>query len=640
MRALLMIAVVLVSTATAVGPVAAAPAPAPPGATRLATPPMGWNHWNHFRCRIDEKIVRETADAMVRTGLRDAGYRYVNVDDCWEAESRDAAGRLRAHPVTFPGGIKALADYVHERGLRFGIYTAAGDKTCEGRPGSGGHYARDAATFAEWGVDYVKLDWCGAKGDPHRLTSEFRAALDATGRSVTLAVSRHGAPWRWPDRPADLWRTSADIDDNWHSVLRNAQEQAGLSGAAGAGRGWNDPDMLQVGNGGMSAEEYRAHFSLWAITGAPLLMGNDIRSIDKATLDVLGNREVIAVDQDALGRPGDRLRGDGTREVWARGLAGGDVAVALFNRGPYTTEIRTSAAELGLPFAHRYAVRDLWLHGPSMTRGEIAASVPPHGVALLRVSAGAAGLEERVTLSGDASFVEPGKKTVVRVNLRGGTTFGVRAPEGWLVRKTGVARFEITAPANSVAGKESLTLSAKHRGRWITVAHTVVIAPPPPRGVLALSDHPRVEAENGWYLPMKVNRSFGPDDFCADCPGGPLSLAGKRFDKGLGTYASSQASYYLGGMCRSFAATVGVDDEVLGMTWPRPHNAVGTAAFSIYADGRRVYDSGIRTVGGPPGEVDLDVRGVRELRLVNHSAGDGNFADHADWAGMRVECAN
>ena len=229
-------------------------------AVHPVTPPMGWNSWNHFHCAVSEQVVEQTADAIVASGLRDAGYRYVNVDDCWEAPERDAQGRLQADPNTFPSGIAALAAYVHERGLKLGLYTAAGEKTCQGRPGSGGSYGIDAATFAAWGADYVKFDWCGAKGDPHELAAQFRAALDATGRPIVLSVSRHGSPWLWPDRPADLWRTSADIDPTWNTMLRNAEEEAGLSDRAGRNLGWNDPDMLQIGNG-LSADEERAHFS-------------------------------------------------------------------------------------------------------------------------------------------------------------------------------------------------------------------------------------------------------------------------------------------------------------------------------------------------------------------------------------------
>lgn len=636
---------------------AATPTPAPtPAASppRLSAPPMGWNDWNSFHCGITEQIVRDTADALVRTGLRDAGYRNVNVDDCWSS-SRDADGHLQADPVAFPSGMAALAGYVHARGLKFGIYTAAGDKTCQGRPASGGHYQQDASDFASWGVDYVKLDWCDAKGDPYQLTSQFRAALDATGHSMVLGVSRHGNPWTWPSHPADLWRTSADIDDQWSSMLRNTEEETGLSADAGAGKGWNDPDMLQIGNGGMSTEEYRAHLSLWSVLAAPLLMGNDVRNADQATLDLLGNREVIAVDQDTLGAPGDRLSSDGDREVWTRRLANGDVAVALFNRGATSTEIRTDARSAGLPPSPGYTLRDLWQHTETQTAGGISAQVPPHGVVLYRVSARRAPGDAQVTLSTDTGYVPAGQTTPVTVSVRNESVaplgidhIGLDAPAGWQVRlvhqdspvtvagRPVTARFEVTAPpgaANAALGLSATAGTATYRS-----ATQAVVPPAPPSGDVALSDHPRVQTDNGWYLPMKVDHSFGPDDFCGDCTGGTLTLGGQQFATGLGTYASSQVAYYLGGRCRTFDTTMGIDDEVLGITWPGSQNVRGTARFLLYGDGRLLFDSGLLRMGQPPARAVVDVRGVRELKLVDHSGGDGNFADHADWAGMRASC--
>ncbi|GAB2985676.1 NPCBM/NEW2 domain-containing protein [Amycolatopsis acidiphila] len=623
--------------------------------SRLTAPPMGWNDWNKFGCGVTEAVIRETADALVRTGLRDAGYRYVNVDDCWEAGSRDTAGHLQADPMTFPGGMAALAEYVHARGLRFGIYTAAGDKTCQGRPASGGHYQQDARDFAAWGVDYVKFDWCGAQGDPYQLATQFRAALDATGRTMVLGVSRHGNPWTWPTHPADLWRTSADIDDQWSSLLRNTEEEAGLATKAGRGVGWNDPDMLQVGNGGMNTEEYRAHLSLWSVLAAPLLMGNDVRTADQATVDLLGNREVVAVDQDPLGVPGDRVRSDGDREVWSRPLAGGDVAVALFNRGATSAEIRTDAREVGLRPAAGYDLRDLWEHRDTQSAGGISALVPPHGVVLFRVSADQARSAPQVTVSTDTGFVEGGRPTPVTVSVRNEGFVPVRvdrvgldAPAGWQVTRLRqdvpvtvaghpvTARFEVTAPPG--ASDAAFGLTAEGGGVTYRSQAQVVVPPAPPDGNVALSGQPRLQTDNGWYLPMKVDHSFGPDDFCGDCQGGPLTLDGEQYTTGLGTYASAQVGYYLGGRCRTFETTAGIDDEVLGMTWPGPQNVKGTARFLVYGDGRLLFDSGLLRAGDHPAQARLDVRGVRELKLVNHSGGDGNFADHADWAGMRASC--
>jgi alpha-galactosidase len=639
--------------------------PAPTAAQLSPTPPMGWNDWNRFGCGIDEAVVRQTAAAMVSSGLAADGYRYVNVDDCWEAAERNADGQLTADPAKFPSGIKALADYVHGLGLKFGIYTAAGDYTCQHRPGSGGHYATDAATFASWGVDYVKFDWCGAHGDPEQLADQFRAALDATGRPIVLSVSRHGEGWTWQTHPAQLWRTSADIEDDWNTMLRNAEEEVGLAGAAGPGH-WNDPDMLEVGNGRMSADEYRAHFSLWALLAAPLISGTDLRTASAQTLSILGNREVIAVDQDPAGIEGDRILSDGDREVWVRPLADGSRAVVLFNRGVTARRISTTAHAVGLPAAARYAVRDLWAHDTHTSTGAITAFVPPHGAAMVRVGpAGTSPGSALTTLSAAPGLLPGGRATRVRVTLEtAGTTpltqvrLGLTGPAGWTIEPTGPASgaaaadrpasaaFLVTPPAGDPAGQSAATLTAHasyldaaSQRRVTTSADDGVVVPPAaPSGDIALSDHPRLESDNGWYLPLKVDHSFG-DDFCGDCTGGTLTLHGRTFGTGLGTYASSQVSYYLGAACSSFDVTVGVDDEVAGMTWPRPQNPVGTATFAIYGDGRPLLRTGTLSVGDEPVHRLLDVRGVRELKLIDTSARDGNFLDHADWAGMQVRCS-
>ena len=666
-RMLVIALVPLILPAAAALPAFARPAPSFPASASPVTlplPPMGWNDWNYFGCGITEQIVKQTADAMVRTGLRDDGYRYVNVDDCWEAPNRDASGALQGNPSTFPSGIKALADYVHARGMKFGIYTGAGDQTCQGRPGSGGHYAQDAATFASWGVDYVKFDWCGAQGDPRDLTGQFRAALDAAGRPMALSVSRHGEPWLWPGRPADLWRTSADISDTWNTMLRNAEEEVGLDRIAGPGQ-WNDPDMLEVGNGGMTDTEYRAHFSLWADLAAPLLSGTDLRNPSPQTLAILGNREVIAVDQDPLTRQGDRVSSDGDHEVWTRPLAGGDRAVVLFNRGTYGAEISTTASEVGLGEAPGYTVRDLWAHRSYVSGGGISAYVPPHGAAMFRVhpdSAAAPDAAGLTSLSATPGFLPAGATTNVTVTLRNDgeaplqqVTLGLDAPSGWQVRQlfpampvtspgaAARATFAVAVPASAPQGSAQLTGSAKYRpvGGPATATSepvTVDVPPPPPSaGTSALSDHPRLESDNGWYLPLKVDHSFGPD-YCGDCTGGTITLNGTSYPTGLGTYASSQVSYYLGGACSSFDVATGIDDEVRTDVATMPYDRVGTATFLIYADGRLVYNSGVRSYGTPPGQARLNLRGVRELKLVNTDAGDGNFFDHADWAGMNITC--
>lgn len=349
------------------------------------TPPMGWNSWNHFACDVNEQTIRETADAMVSSGMRDAGYRYVVIDDCWQV-SRDGAGTLVADPQRFPHGIKALADYVHSKGLLFGIYTDAGTNTCQGRPGTLGHEVQDARTFAAWGVDYVKEDWCHARGlDAPTQYRKFRDALTHTGRPIVLSLCEWGynQPWDWAPKIGQLWRTTDDIEDKWSSMLSNLDQSAQHAAVAGPGH-WNDPDMLEVGNGGMTDDEYRAHFSLWAVMAAPLIAGNDLRSMSDATRAILTNHEVIAVDQDSLGAQGMLVsEGPPDLQVWARALRDGSRAIVLLNRSDTSAKITASFHRAGL-YGDSASVHDLWSHRDLGTfGGSFATTVAPHGVVMI-----------------------------------------------------------------------------------------------------------------------------------------------------------------------------------------------------------------------------------------------------------------
>ena len=352
------------------------------------TPPMGWNSWNHFACNVSEGLIRETADAMVTSGMRDAGYRYVVIDDCWQV-SRDASGTIVADPQRFPRGIKALADYVHSKGLKFGIYTDAGTKTCQGRPGTLGHEQRDAQTYARWGVDYVKEDWCNAEGlNAITQYTKFRRALDETGRPIVLSICEWGVnqPWDWAPRVGNLWRTTDDIGDNWASMLSNLDQSAQHSSVAHPGA-WNDPDMLEIGNGGMTADEYRAHMSLWAMQAAPLIAGNDLRTMTAETKSILTNPEVIAVDQDSLGAQGTLVSsGPPERQVWSKPLRDGSRAVVLLNRGTSPDSIRVSFRRAGI-HVDSASVRDLWRHADlGKYKGSYTAVVPGHGAIMLKIT--------------------------------------------------------------------------------------------------------------------------------------------------------------------------------------------------------------------------------------------------------------
>ncbi len=361
--------------------------------TLAATPPMGFNTWNRFGCDVSETLVRGIADAMVDSGMREAGYEYVVIDDCWQVD-RGPDGIIVPDPERFPSGMKAVADYVHERGLKFGLYTDAGPKTCEGRPGSLGYEEVDARTYADWGVDYVKVDWCHSDSLSAPVQyAKFREAFDATGRDMVLSICEWGRnlPWEWAGEIGQLWRTTADIRDNWDSVLWILEANNRHHEAAGPGH-WNDPDMLEVGNGGMTVEEYRSHFSLWAMMAAPLIAGNDLRDMSDEIRDILTNEEVIAVDQDPLGVQGRIVldRGYGA-QVWAKPLADGSVAVALFNQRDSEMDGSVSWHEIGLEPGPAL-VRDLWTEEEfeHLDGGTIATrlrrKMPGHGVVMLRVT--------------------------------------------------------------------------------------------------------------------------------------------------------------------------------------------------------------------------------------------------------------
>ena len=367
--------------------------PARPLDNKLArTPPMGWNSWNHFGCDVSAQLIRETADAMAKSGMRDAGYQYLVIDDCWQV-ARDAAGRLVADSVRFPGGMKSLAEYVHSKGLKFGLYTDAGRQTCQRRPGTYGSEEIDARTFAEWGVDYVKEDWCNSEGlDGPTQYAKFRDALARAGRPIVFSICEWGSnrPWEWGPRTGNLWRTTGDIGDRWASMiaLLDLNAQYALAASPGA---WNDPDMLEVGNGGMTDDEYRAHFSLWAIMAAPLMAGNDVRTMPAATRDILLNKEVVAVDQDSLGVQGMLVQEPAPDlQVWSKPLSDGSRAVVLFNRSTLQTVITASWRALGIRGPAR--VRDLWTHADLGTfPGRFMAPVPAHGVVMVRITPVAGG---------------------------------------------------------------------------------------------------------------------------------------------------------------------------------------------------------------------------------------------------------
>jgi alpha-galactosidase len=354
------------------------------------TPPMGWNSWNKFAEKVDDKAVREMADVIVSTGMKDAGYVYVNIDDTWEA-GRDAQGNIQTNKK-FPD-MKALADYVHSKGLKIGIYSSPGPKTCADYEGSYQHEEQDAKTWAAWGIDYLKYDWCSAEkvykpADMKAVYKKMGDALKATGRPIVYSLCQYGLQnvWEWgASVGGNLWRTTGDIEDNWKSMTTiGFDKQTGHEKYAEPGH-WNDPDMLEIGNGGMTGPEYRTHMTLWAMLAAPLLAGNDLRDMSPATKEILMNKEVIAIDQDKLGRQGRRVSKEAGAEMWMRPLENGDLAVAMFNRSDAMVSVSAPWELLGLKGKHK--IRDLWVHEDlGSFRDGYSAQVPIHGVVLLRIA--------------------------------------------------------------------------------------------------------------------------------------------------------------------------------------------------------------------------------------------------------------
>jgi alpha-galactosidase len=352
------------------------------------TPPMGWNSWNHFAGKIDDATVRQIADAMATNGMKAAGYIYVNIDDTWQL-GRDADGNITANKK-FPD-MKALADYVHSKGLKIGLYSGPGPKTCAGYEGSFGHEEADAKMYAKWGFDYLKYDWCSAgaiykDSDMQAVYQKMGDALRSTGRPIVFSLCQYGRAdvWSWGAKvDGNLWRTTGDISDNWDSMSKIAFKQLAIAQFAKPGH-WNDPDMLEVGNGGMTDEEYRTHMALWAMLRAPLLAGNDVRNMSEATKAILLNRDIIAIDQDPLGKPAELAKTDGDVEIWTRPLDHHATALAFFNKGEQPATVKVSWHDLKLRAPAR--ARDLWAgKNASVSGSGYTAKVPGHGSVVLRL---------------------------------------------------------------------------------------------------------------------------------------------------------------------------------------------------------------------------------------------------------------
>ena len=661
----------LLGMVAAVGVGQPPPAAALPDGLAL-TPPMGFNNWNATGCAIDETLIKATADLFVSSGLKDAGYRYVNIDDCWAELNRDPqTGRLVPHHVRFPSGIKAIADYVHERGLKLGIYTSAGTLTCaRTMPGGLGHEDLDAQTFADWGVDYLKYDNCNNEGVPaiERYT-RMRDALKKTGRPIVYSITEWGEnrPWEWAADVGHLWRTTGDINDSWASMVNLLKLNAPLADAAGPGH-WNDPDMLEVGNGGMTDREYRSHFSLWATMAAPLLIGTDLRKATPQTLEILKNREVIAIDQDPLGAQGRVLRNDNGQWIFTKPLAGGDVAVTLFNETESAATFGTTAAELGLPRRPSYVARDLWEHSTVENTGTFVSTVPAHGTVLYRVQVQrddwwrqppAAGFGMTLPSVGTGvpgSVVPAGQPFVAKVSVANqgrlpmfDARFRFSAPAGWTVEPQNPSARQVLSsgqvlttgyrvtppPGTPPGGDHHLGATLDYRSIFGDEVHRtwledLIVPEPVPAGVSNLGDLHWATASNG-FGPVERDMSNGgnkPGD------GKPLTINGHVYPKGIGTHADAQLLFYLGKRCTNLTVDVGIDDE----RDPRPDPTQSTAIFEIWADGVKVADSGLRTWQDPAITLTGDLTNASFLRIVTNGGPDGFRWDRGDWASPILTC--
>ena len=683
-----------VAAAIAVPSIAPPPAAAATPVVALTAPPMGWNSWNRFGCNIDENLIRATADAIINNNLDDVGYRYVNIDDCWMASTRDSQGRLQAHATRFPSGIRALADYVHARGLKLGIYSSAGTATCQGLPASLDHEVVDAQTFADWQIDYLKYDNCNNQGRP--AAQRYKAmgdALKATGRAIVYSVCNWGqeTPWIFgPNVGGSLWRTTGDINDSWGSMTSLLDQQVGLEPFARRGA-FNDPDMLEVGNGGMTATEYTAHFSLWALLNSPLLLGNDLRSVSSGTLNIVRNADVIAVNQDWGGSQGRRVRDFGATEVWAKPMSDGSAAVVLFNRNTSATTVTTSAAEIGLGGSSSYSLRNLWTGAVSSTSGAISDSVPGHGVVMYRATRGGTlqaapgagtvqvgnmtwlassngwGPAERNESNGEQAASDGRTLTI------NGTTYasgiGVHAESAvhvYLGRACPLFTAQVGVDDEVTSTTASVRFQVYGDGKLLAYSGVKTASQGPSTLAVATGGYSTLElrvtdgrtggidfdhadwgnatlsctaAGTGSFASDRTwssaTNGFGPaerdqsNNATAAGDGVVLTVGGTSYVKGIGAHAVGDIAIALGGTCERFTAVVGVDGETT--------SSAASVVFSVTADGTTLFTSPTIRAGGLA-TVNVDVTGRTTLHLVVGDAADGINSDHADWADARLLC--
>jgi alpha-galactosidase len=663
------VAALLIASAATPQAAARAAVEAPAGAAvgtsagLALTPPMGFNSWNAVGCEVTERLIRDTADMLISSGLAALGYRYVNIDDCWSLRERGPDGRLVPDPVKFPSGIKGVADYVHGKGLKLGIYGDAGTRTCAGFPGSLGVEVLDAQTWADWGVDYLKYDNCnnqsdGSRADFVRRYTAMREAIDRTGRPMVYAICEWGQsqPWEWATGVGHLWRVSGDFSDNWFSLRTVIAWNAPLARFAGPGH-WNDPDMLQIGNGGMTDVEYRTHMSMWAMMAAPLLIGTDLRAASAETMAILANRSLIAIDQDPLGVQGAVVSDSDGLMVLDKPLATGERAIAMYNSTDTLATVSVPVTATGLAPARAYRLRDVWTGQLLQAKSTISAAVPAHGTVVYRVQPLAAPdlVAPSVPVGASLGTLVPGPAGGVlttAVTNRGAGAIenvrvGVRTPAGWSVAARSSANrawvgtdaafattWTVTVPEGTPAGRYPITVTAdyiwggKHRARSSSEVVSVVVTAP---------------ADGRWHLstllPVSAKNAQGPverdqsNGGVGERDGNLITLDGRVYTRGLGTSAPSDIAYYVGGRCTHLTTDVGIDD---GSASPLP------STFTVYADDVAVADSGEVVSGAAPRTLTADLTGAAWLRLVttgSGAAGDGTTRyNHNNWAAPVLTC--
>lgn len=668
-------------------PATAAPAPATaPQEVLSPTPYQGWNTYFGLGGDFSEQSVREVADAMVDRGLAKAGYDIVWLDGGWQdPQPRTAAGDLQADRTRFPGGLQPLVDYIHAKGLKAGIYTDAGPYIpgkC-GLGSGGGYYQRDADQFAAWKFDAVKVDFlCGiaANLDPKTVYTEFAQALrnNAGGRPIIFNLCNPVTSPDWGDYPeeqqstyswsyapgiAQSWRTYTDVgfvgDIKFKDVLRNYDANARHPEATGPGH-YNDPDYLAP-QLGMSDEEFRTQMTLWSAAAAPLVIGSDIRKLSQASVDILTNRDVLAINQDRAAVQAVRVGPAGTTETWVKRLADGGRAVVLLNRGDSPRTLTAQVSATGLT-GSRFTVKNAWTGQVTESAGTLSAAVPARGAALLRVTpAGGlpgvphvtAGIPQVTQVDGTtlpagaAPVLAGGDQARVEVAVRNDGLLPVLQPKaqlagpaGWTVRAVGQApvliapgrsavfAFTVTVPAGAAPGDGALTATTSYdvlgHGRLRqTTSSAVVVAPAPPAGSVVLSHHTWISATSGWMSPT-VDLSVGGWS--------PISMLGTVYPTGIGVASPSTIRYYVGAKCSGLTATIGLDDAVRNVG---PEGA--TSTFQVIGDGRTLYDSGLLTRDDTR-QLTIDLTGVRVLDLVVGDGGDGGYNDRANWAGLNATC--